>query len=266
MIIDCCCLECSKLLWFLRLFSLLSLPPAPGPEHLTFSCHCVCLLVFSEDPIQDSGTSCAEVSCSSGENNFKNPRILDDPEGDRQRQSGDGATSLPASQPEAGRGTQKKPQGKRRDQKSSEGLDMQGKPGSKGVILPSKRSPLPSKLQGEKGNNSSVRLRRNASSAGRLQGLSSGSSTGSLGRKESKISEANPKWMRSSAIRGQNDGYRIKQRRMKKMNNNKRRNRYCRFQNYHLREVFWTIRRKKSRYWKVTKRKFINNYQQRNII
>lgn len=36
----------------------------------------------------------------------------------------------------------------------------------------------------------------------------------------------------------QNDGYRIKQRRMKKMNNNKRRNRYCRFQNYHLREVF----------------------------
>ncbi|XP_015977767.2 pyrin isoform X2 [Rousettus aegyptiacus] len=144
-----------------------------------------------EDPIQDSGTSCAEVSCSSGENNFKNPRILDDPEGDRQRQSGDGATSLPASQPEAGRGTQKKPQGKRRDQKSSEGLDMQGKPGSKGVILPSKRSPLPSKLQGEKGNNSSVRLRRNASSAGRLQGLSSGSSTGSLGRKESKISEAN---------------------------------------------------------------------------
>lgn len=131
------------------------------------------------------------MSCSSGENNFKNLRIPDDPEGDRQRQSGDGATSLPASQPEAGRGTQKKPQGKRRDQKSSEGLDMQGKPGSKGVILPSKRSPLPSKLQGEKGNNSSVRLRRNASSAGRLQGLSSGSSTGSLGRKESKISEAN---------------------------------------------------------------------------
>ncbi|XP_011374846.1 pyrin [Pteropus vampyrus] len=142
-----------------------------------------------EYPNQESGTSCAEVSCFSGENNFKNLRIPDDPEGDRQRQSGDGAMSLPASQPEAGRGTQKKPQGKRRDQKSSEGPDMQGKPGARGAILSSRRSALPSKLQAEKGNNVSVRLRRNASSAGRLQGLSSGS-LGSLGRKECKLSEA----------------------------------------------------------------------------
>lgn len=150
----------------------------------------LCLLVFSEYPIQESGTSCAEVSCSSGENNFKNLKIPDDPEKDRQRQSGDGATSLLASQPEAGRGTQKKSQGKRRDQKSLEGLDMQGKPGARGVILPSRRSPLPSKLQGEKGKNLSVGLRRNASSAGRLQGISSGSSPGSMGRKECKVSEA----------------------------------------------------------------------------
>ncbi|XP_006913958.1 pyrin [Pteropus alecto] len=144
-----------------------------------------------EYPNQESGTSCAEVSCFSRENNFKNLRIPDDPEGDRQRQSGDGAMSLPASQPEAGRGTQKKPQGKRRDQKSSEGLDMQGKPGARGAILSSRRSALPSKLQPEKGNNVSVRLRRKKGmpSAGRLQGLSSGS-LGSLGRKECKLSEA----------------------------------------------------------------------------
>lgn len=107
-------------------------------------------------------------------------------EGDRQQQSGNGA----ASQPEAGKGPQKKPQVKRRDQKGSEGLDVQGKPGARGVILCSRRSTLLSKQPGEKGSESSVRLRRNASSAGRLQGLSSGSYAGSLGRKECKASEA----------------------------------------------------------------------------
>ncbi|XP_028001472.2 pyrin isoform X1 [Eptesicus fuscus] len=135
---------------------------------------------------QESGTDCPAMSCSSGENKPKSLKIPDGLEGDRQQQSGDGA----ASQPEAGKGPQKKPQGKRRDQKGSEGLDVQGKPGARGVTLFSRRSPFPAKLQGEKGSDPSVRLRRNASSAGRLQGLSSGSYAGSLGRKECKASEA----------------------------------------------------------------------------
>ncbi|XP_054445461.1 pyrin [Pteronotus mesoamericanus] len=139
-----------------------------------------------EYPIQESGTDCSAMSCSSGENKLKNLRIPDGLEGDRQQQGGDGA----ASQPEAGKGPQKKPQGKRRDQKGSEGLDVQGKTGTRGMVLSSRRGPLPGKPQREKGNNSSVRLRRNASSAGRLQGLSSGSLSGSPGRKECKISEA----------------------------------------------------------------------------
>ncbi|XP_059548880.1 pyrin isoform X1 [Myotis daubentonii] len=139
-----------------------------------------------EYPIQESGTDCPAMSCSSGENKPKSLKMPNGLEGDRQQQSGDGA----ASQPEAGKGPQKKPQGKRRDQKGSEGLDVQGKPGARGVTLCSRRSPLPSKQPGEKGSESSVGLRRNASSAGRLQGLSSGSYAGSLGRKESKASEA----------------------------------------------------------------------------
>lgn len=143
-------------------------------------------LVFSEYPIQERGTDCSATSCLSGENKPKSLRIPDGLEGDRQQQSGDGATS----QPEAGKGPQKKPQGKRRDQKGSEGLDVQGKPGPRSVTLSSRRNPFPGKTQGEKGSNSSVRLRRNASSAGRLQGLSSGSFAGSPGRKECRISEA----------------------------------------------------------------------------
>ncbi|KAF6271591.1 MEFV innate immuity regulator, pyrin [Rhinolophus ferrumequinum] len=138
-----------------------------------------------------SGTNCSAMSCSSGEKKPKSLRIPGGPEGDRQRQNGYGAASLPGGQPEAGRGAQKKPQGKRRDQKVSEGLDVQGKPAAKGMTLCSRRSPLPNKLQGDKGSNSSVTLRRNASSAGRLQGLSSGSFAGSPGRKECKIPEAN---------------------------------------------------------------------------
>lgn len=126
------------------------------------------------------------MSCPSGENKPKSLKIPDGLEGDRLQQSGDGA----ASQPEAGKGPQKKPQGKRRDQKGSESLDVQGKPGARGVTPCSRRSPFPNKQQGEKGSDSSVRLRRNASSAGRLQGLSSGSYAGSLGRKECKASEA----------------------------------------------------------------------------
>ncbi|XP_047693982.1 pyrin isoform X3 [Prionailurus viverrinus] len=143
-----------------------------------------------ESLIQESGADGSAMSCSSGENKPKGLRIPDVLEGDRQRQSGDGAPSLPSSQPEAGRGTQKKPQGKRRDQKTSEGLDMLGKPGARNATLSSRKCPFPGKLQGDRGIDPSVRLRRNASSLGRLQGLNYGSLTGSLGRTKSKINEA----------------------------------------------------------------------------
>ncbi|XP_014648985.1 PREDICTED: pyrin [Ceratotherium simum simum] len=145
---------------------------ATGPEYL----------------IQESGTDSSVMSCSSGENKPKSLKISDAPQGDRQWQSGDRAASLPSSQLEAGRGPQKKPQVKQRDQKGSEGLDVQSKPGARSVT-PSRRSPFPGKLQEEKGSNPSAKLRRNASSAGRLQGLSSGSFAGSPGRREFKTSE-----------------------------------------------------------------------------
>ncbi|XP_034877954.1 pyrin isoform X5 [Mirounga leonina] len=83
--------------------------------------------------IQESGPNSSAMSCSSGENKPKGLRIPDGLEGDRQRQSGDGALSLPPSQHEAGRGPQKKPQGKPRDQKGSQGLDVLGKPQDEAV-------------------------------------------------------------------------------------------------------------------------------------
>ena len=122
------------------------------------------------------------------------PKSLKTPdglEGDKQRQSADGAGCPPSSQPEAGRGPQKKPLGKQRDQKGSEGLEVQGKLGGKNTTLSPKRSPILPKVprEKEKGSYPVVRLRRNASSAGRLQGLTSGSFAGSPGRRETKISE-----------------------------------------------------------------------------
>ncbi|ELK36415.1 Pyrin [Myotis davidii] len=104
--------------------------------------------------IQESGTDCP-ATCSSGESKPKSLKMPNGLEGDRQQQSGDGA----ASQPEAGKGPQKKPQGKRRDQKGSEGLDVQGKPGARGVTLCSRRSTLLSKQPGEKGSESSEEVK-----------------------------------------------------------------------------------------------------------
>ncbi|XP_072691583.1 pyrin isoform X1 [Canis lupus baileyi] len=145
------------------------LDKAIGPEYL----------------IQESGTYSSAMSCSFGENKSKGLKISDGLEGERQRQSGDGAVSLPANQHEAGKGSQKKPQSRRRDQKSSGCPDMLGKPGARSLSSSSKRSPFPGKLQGEKGSPTD-HLRWNASSLG-LQELSSGSFTGSLGRVKSKI-------------------------------------------------------------------------------
>ncbi|XP_034877952.1 pyrin isoform X3 [Mirounga leonina] len=138
--------------------------------------------------IQESGPNSSAMSCSSGENKPKGLRIPDGLEGDRQRQSGDGALSLPPSQHEAGRGPQKKPQGKPRDQKGSQGLDVLGKPWARSMTLSPRRSLLPGKPQGEKWSPSG-RLRRNASSLGRLQGLDCESFTGSLERVKPRISE-----------------------------------------------------------------------------
>ncbi|XP_030894728.1 pyrin isoform X2 [Leptonychotes weddellii] len=138
--------------------------------------------------IQESGPNSSAMSCSSGENKPKGLRIPDGLEGVRQRQSGDGALSLPPSQHEAGRGPQKKPQGKRRDQKGSEGLDVLGKPWARSMTLSPRRCLLSGKPQGEKWSPSGM-LRRNASSLGRLQGLDSESLTVSLGRVKSRISE-----------------------------------------------------------------------------
>ncbi|XP_076695892.1 pyrin [Callospermophilus lateralis] len=137
-----------------------------------------------EYPAQDSGTDTSTGS-SPGENKLKSQKEPDGPEGDGQQQSGGGAASLPSSQHEAGRGPQKKSQSKRRDQKGPEILDVQGKPLARSTGLPSKRSLALAQLPGEKEIRKSAQLRRNASSAGRLQGLSSGAP----GRKESKKSE-----------------------------------------------------------------------------
>nr|XP_014688492.2 pyrin [Equus asinus] len=141
--------------------------------------------------IQEHGPDSSAMSCSSVENNPKSLRISDGPQGDRQWQSGDRAASLPSGQLEAGRGPQKKPQVRSRDQKGSEGLDVQGKLGARSVTPSSRRSPFPGKLQEDKGMNPGSGVRRNASSAGRLQGVSSGLFSGSPGRKESKTPEVN---------------------------------------------------------------------------
>ena len=149
------------------------------------------LIVFSECWIQESDTDSSATSGSSGEMKPKSLKTPDGLEGDKQRQSADGAGCPPSSQPEAGKGPQKKPLGKQRDQKGSEGLEVQGKLGARNMTLSSKRSPALPKVprEKEKGSYPGVRLRRNASSAGRLQGLTSGSFAGSPGRRETKISE-----------------------------------------------------------------------------
>uniref|UniRef100_A0A8C6FKE5 Pyrin n=1 Tax=Moschus moschiferus TaxID=68415 RepID=A0A8C6FKE5_MOSMO len=148
-------------------------------------------VISPECQIQESDTNSSATSGSSGEMKPKSLKTPDGLEGDdKQRQSADGAGCPSSSQPEAGRGPQKKPLGKQRDQKGSEGLEVQGKLGARNTTLSPKRSPFLAKVpREEKGSYPSVRLRRNASSAGRLQGLTSGSFAGSPGRRETKISE-----------------------------------------------------------------------------
>ncbi|KAM9584421.1 pyrin isoform 1-T1 [Trichechus inunguis] len=138
-------------------------------------------------PTQDGGTDSSAVLCSSGENKPKSLKIPDGPDGDRQQQSGEGIASLQSGQPEAERGFQKKSQDRRRDQ----GPDGQGKPAVRSMTPPARRGPFlsPARLAGEKGCILSSRLRRNAHSTSRLQGLSSNSFCGSLVRREPKRAE-----------------------------------------------------------------------------
>ncbi|XP_032113795.1 pyrin [Sapajus apella] len=113
-------------------------------------------------------------------------KTLDDlPEGKERscpRQCGDGATNPRCPQPEAGRGLLRKALDKNREI-TSEGLDTQGKPRTRtrSPALTSGRSPS----RAREGVQAKVQLRRNASSAGRLQGLAGGTP----GRKECRAYE-----------------------------------------------------------------------------
>uniref|UniRef100_A0A2I3SZR8 Pyrin n=1 Tax=Pan troglodytes TaxID=9598 RepID=A0A2I3SZR8_PANTR len=135
---------------------------------------------IQEYSTQENGTDDSAASSSLGENKPRSLKTPDHPEGNEgngPRPYGGGAASLRRSQPESGRGLSRKPLSKRRD-KASEGLDAQGKPRTRSPALPGGRSPGP--CRAPEGDQAEVRLRRNASSAGRLQGLAGGAP----GRKE----------------------------------------------------------------------------------
>ncbi|XP_029425903.1 pyrin isoform X2 [Nannospalax galili] len=123
---------------------------------------------------------------SSEENKAKSMNVPGVLESDGQKQSGDQSATLPASQPEVVKRPQKKSPVKRSDQKGPEGLDSQTKPWARSTAPLYRRSPVPSQSPGDKESRASAQLRRNASSAGRLQGLYY---NGIPGRRECKKSE-----------------------------------------------------------------------------
>lgn len=126
------------------------------------------------------------MATSSGENKPKSLKVPDGPAGNGQRQSGDGEASLLSSQTETVKGPQKKSQSKRRDLKGPEDPEVQSKLLARSAALPARRSPVPTQSKlGNKESRTSTQLRRNASSAGRLQGLFSGA----LRRRDSKKME-----------------------------------------------------------------------------
>ncbi|XP_036050439.1 pyrin [Onychomys torridus] len=128
---------------------------ATGPEHLTEENRI-------GGPVQ-----------SSGENKPKSVKVPDVPEGDGTRQSGDGSDGLLPSQAEVEKGSQKKSLVKRRDPRGPESMDSQPKPWARGTAPPHRRNPGTTQSPGDKESRASAQLRRNASSAGRLQGLCS---------------------------------------------------------------------------------------------
>lgn len=103
---------------------------------------------------------------SSAENKAKSVKVPDVPEGDGKQQNGESDT-LPLSQAEVGKGPQKKPVAKRKDQRGPEVLDSQRVRST----APLYRRTLVTQSPGDKDYMASARLRRNVSSAGRLQGL-----------------------------------------------------------------------------------------------
>ncbi|XP_076998117.1 pyrin isoform X2 [Tamandua tetradactyla] len=127
------------------------------------------------------------MSCSPGGDKPKNLKISDGPENYGQRQRGDSSGSSVSGQSEAEKGSQKKCQGKRRDEKGSEGLDGPGKQGARSSTVSPRKSPFssPGRVPWEKGKES-PKLRRNFSSFSKLSELSNRSIYGSLGRKESR--------------------------------------------------------------------------------
>ncbi|XP_021065465.1 pyrin isoform X2 [Mus pahari] len=119
---------------------------------------------------------------SSAENKAKSVKVSDVPEGDRTQQNNDESDPLPPSQAEVGKGPQKKSLAKRKDQRGPESLDSQTKPWTRSAA-PLYRRTQGTQSPGDK-ENASAQLRRNASSAGRLQGLYN-----VPGRRESKRAE-----------------------------------------------------------------------------
>uniref|UniRef100_A0A8C2QFN3 Pyrin n=1 Tax=Cricetulus griseus TaxID=10029 RepID=A0A8C2QFN3_CRIGR len=140
---------------------------ATGPEQLT-----------EENRIGDS--------VQSGENNLKSVKAPDVLEGDGTRQSGDGSGSLPPGQSEVDKGSQKKSFVKRRDQRGPESLDSQTKPWARSTASPYRKNLVNTLCPADKEGGASAQLRRNSSSAGRLQGLCNNVP----GRRECKKAEA----------------------------------------------------------------------------
>ncbi|XP_038183539.1 pyrin [Arvicola amphibius] len=141
---------------------------ATGPEHLT-----------------EENRPGGSVQ-SSGDTKPKSVKAPDALEGDGTRPSGDGSQNLPPSQSVGEKGSQKKSQVKRKDQRGPESLDSQTKPWAKSTAPLYRRGPGTTQCPGNKDSEANAQLRRNASSAGRLQGLYNSSP----GRRESKKAEA----------------------------------------------------------------------------
>ncbi|XP_021041028.1 pyrin isoform X3 [Mus caroli] len=121
---------------------------------------------------------------SSAENKAKSVKVSDVPEGDGTQQNHDGSDTLPPSQAEVGKGPQKKSLTKRKDQRGPESLDSQTKPWTRSTA-PLYRRTQGTQSPGDKESTASAQLRRNVSSAGRLQGLYNNAP----GRRESKKAE-----------------------------------------------------------------------------
>lgn len=151
----------------------LSLPP------LSLECRtasCFHLIVFLEHLTEENRIG-GSVQC--GESNprsVKAPDVLE----------GDGSGSLTPSQSDVDKGFQKKSLVKKRDQRGPESLDSQTKPWARSTTPPYKKTVINTQFPADKEGGASAQLRRNSSSAGRLQGFCNNVP----GRRECKKAEA----------------------------------------------------------------------------